>query len=296
RRIRQFHCRSYHAALIGVCAKKLLPIKIIFDPRSPFPEENLVPGVWGKVGLNYYFWKSAEKFICKKSDVVVAISEPFKESLKKIAPSIKVVVIPNNYPKIFMEDGKVPVRYEDSSNLGQMCYLGSLGNWNTPDPYVSFLKYLVEHSQIVKGAKFIVPPGNISLVRHALQGTGLEEKVSVLSVAQADVIERASDCIAGMQIMPRTDDRLSIKFVEYLASGMPVIVSENVRGAAYVAEKLGVGFVLKSDMSNIGEAVEFISKVSLDRAFWRKRCVDTANRYFSPRVVADELVKIYESI
>jgi glycosyltransferase involved in cell wall biosynthesis len=273
-----------------------LPIKIIFDPRSPFPEENLVPAIWGKAGLDYYFWKNAEKYICKESDVVVAISEPFKESLKRIAPSVKVVVIPNNYPKLFMEGGKVPVRYENCSNPDQMCYLGSLGNWNAPAPYVRFLKYLVEHSQIVKGAKFIVPSENMGLVHHALQDSGLEKNVSVLSVGQEDVVEHASDCIAGMQIMSRTDDRLSIKFVEYLASGMPVIVSENVRGAAYVADKLEVGFVLKSDMSNIDEAVAFISKVSSDRAFWRKRCVDTANRYFSPRVVADELVKIYESI
>lgn len=35
-----FHCRSYHSALTGVFFKLLFPIKVIFDPRSPFPEEN----------------------------------------------------------------------------------------------------------------------------------------------------------------------------------------------------------------------------------------------------------------
>jgi len=72
-----FHCRSYHAALAGVFLKFIFPIKVVFDPRSPFPEENIAAGRWKEGSINHRCWKNIEKLLCRKSDAVIAISAPF---------------------------------------------------------------------------------------------------------------------------------------------------------------------------------------------------------------------------
>jgi len=51
RKVKLFHCRSYPVTLPALLVKKLFGTKVSFDPRSPFPEENIVAGTWSKDSL-----------------------------------------------------------------------------------------------------------------------------------------------------------------------------------------------------------------------------------------------------
>lgn len=295
-----FHCRSYHSALAGACLKFFFPVKLIFDPRSPFPEENIAARRWKAGGINYRSWKKIEKLLCQKSDVVIAISNPFLESLKEVAPSSRFELIPNNYPSKFTKgtkDVKVIGREGESSENIKICYVGSFGHWNSPEPYLQFLEYLVADSRSSVGAKFIIQSQSLSFLEACLSKVKFNhEKLTVISSSQEDVIDHMSDCVVGIQIMSRPDDRLSIKFVEYLAAGLPVIVSENVRGAADIVKNYKVGFVLNDDFSNKHEALQFISNVVNDRMFWRTKCRNLAEELFSCDVVSKKLKRLYETV
>jgi len=292
-----FHCRSYHAALAGVLLKFILPIRLVFDPRSPFPEENVAAGRWKKGGINYPFWKKIEKLLCRKSDAVIAISSPFLESLKVIAPNSRVVMIPNNYPSTFRKGGKTGSGERGSSGDIKICYVGSFGHWNTPEPYLRFLEYSTGDNKFSVGAKLIVQSQSVQFLNVSLKKVKIDNaKLTVISSLQGDVFGHMSDCVVGMQMMTRPDDRLSIKFVEYLAAGLPVIVSENVRGAADIVKKHEVGFVINDDLSNKQEALQFIHNVAKNRAFWRDKCRNLAEKLFSCNVVSKKLKNLYDTV
>lgn len=295
--IRILHCRSYHAALTGACLKCLLQFKFVFDPRSPFPEENVAAKRWKEGGVNYQAWKSIEKWIYRKSDAVIAISNPFSETIKTISPGSHVVMIPNNYPVAFAKDKNIRFEVDKNSTIIKICYVGSFGHWNRPESYLQFLSYAEKDKAFAVGMKFIVQPRSKSFLYKSLDKCGIDRAwVTVLSAEQENVIHHMSDCLVGIQIMSRPDDRLSIKFVEYLAAGLPVIVSENVRGAADMVRRHQVGFVLKGDFSNQREALEFIRNVSKDRVLWRDKCQELARELFSCGVVSRQLEQLYETV
>ena len=292
-----FHCRSYHAALAGVFLKFLFPIKLIFDPRSPFPEENIAAKRWKEDGINYLLWKKIEKLLCRKSDAIIAISAPFLESLKAIAPSSRFVMIPNNYPATFTKDDKTINGRSEGSEIVKICYVGSFGHWNTPEPYLQFLEDSTGGGKFSVEAKFIIQSQSLSFLEASLGKVKINPaKLTIVSSSQEDVIGHMSDCVVGMQIMSRPDDRLSIKFVEYLAAGLPVIVSDNVRGAADIVEKYEVGFVLNDDFSNKHDALQFIQNVANDRVYWRDKCRNLAEKLFSCNVVSKKLKSLYETV
>ncbi len=293
-----FHCRSYHSALAGVFFKYIFPVKLIFDPRSPFPEENVAANRWkNNSSINYIFWKKIEKLLCQKSDRTIAISHPFRDSLKSIAIDSRIEVIPNNYPDSFNKNNKSKKRQREEPEIIKICYVGTFGHWNNPEPYFRFLAFAIKNSQVSIRAKFIVSSKTVYFLEEFLEKEGIDRsKLSVQSALQEDMSEHMSDCVVGLQIMTKPDDRLSIKFVEYLAAGLPVIVSENVRGAADIVKKYEVGYILKSDFSNQRQVLEFISDVSKNREFWRDKCKNIAEELFSPGVVSKKLKSLYETV
>ncbi len=286
---RILHCRSHHAALAGVTLKRILPITVVFDPRSPFAEEQVAAGKWNESGRNYLTWKAAERWICRSSDRIIATSQPFAESLTEAAPASRIVVIPNNYPRAFDETNPLPRTLATT-----LCYTGSLGHWNRPEPYVRFLQALERSEPGLFNALFVVPESSRRPLESALgAGNSPITTVSIQSADQSEVLELISPCTVGMQLMDVADDRLSIKAVEYLAAGLPIVVSENVRGAAAVVRKYDVGFVLQADFGNVGEAAGFIHDVTENRDLWGEKCRRVALERFSTAAVANQLASVY---
>jgi len=159
------------------------------------------------------------------------------------------------------------------------------------------LEYSIGDDRFSLGAKFIIQSQSLLFLKASLNVVKIDHtRLTVMSSSQGDVFGHISDCVVGMQIMSRPDDRLSIKFVEYLAAGLPVIVSENVRGAADIVKRHEVGFVLNDDFSNKREALQFIHNVAKDRMFWREKCKNLAEKLFSCNVVSKKLKSLYETI
>jgi glycosyltransferase involved in cell wall biosynthesis len=296
------HCRSYNAGLLGAAMKTFFKIKVIFDPRSPYPEENIASGRWSKRSINFKLWKKTENWIAKKSDVIIAISQPFMDSFKNIAPNTKVVLIPNNYSVYNNEEdteinGSVANVMEQSSVL-KLCYIGSLGKWNDPDIYLNFIKRIMEaEDKLPVKAKFLVSPEGIIPLKKSIKLSELDQKLfEVKWVPPEKVMNEISGCTVGLQIMKYKDDRLSIKFVEYLAAGLPVIVSENVKGAAYIVKTYDVGFIINSDFINLSNVLDFINQVAENKLYWRNKCQSVAQKLFSTESISIKVFELYKQV
>jgi glycosyltransferase involved in cell wall biosynthesis len=297
RHIEVLHCRSYNAGLLGAIMKTFINIKVIFDPRSPYPEENIAAGKWNKRSINYEFWKKAENWIAKKSDVIIAISQPFLDSFQRISPDTRMELIPNNYFDYTNNDIDKNESTNDTeqSNSITLCYIGSLGQWNDPEIYMCFLKRVMAETLLPMRAKFLVLPDSMKILEKAILASELDEKLfEIKFVPPENVQSEISSCTLGLQLMKYEDDRLSIKFVEYLAAGLPVIVSGNVKGAAHIVKTNDVGFVIDPNLNNLSDLIDFIGQVAENKTYWRKRCQSVAENLFSTDSVSKKLFKLYE--
>ncbi|MEM7763630.1 MAG: glycosyltransferase [Pseudomonadota bacterium] len=306
-RVSILHCRSYNAALAGLYLNRVFSrIKLVFDPRSPYPEECVAAGNWPDGGRSFQFWKRKEQQICRSARAIVAISRPFATSLNEGSNDPRYVVIPNNYPSSFLlseivdndiEAGQ-QVEGSDEEEPPTICYVGSLGHWNRVEDYLHLFDQLHTRSEELIRLLFVVPKQCRRQVEDALlkYSMPLRECVEMDSVPQTQVADRIKGCVAGLQLMSVVDDRLSVKCVEYLAAGVPVIVSENVRGAAHVVETAGVGIVLANDALDIDDVWSFVQDVEHRRDHWRDLCREFASDTFSPNAVAERLDELYDTV
>ena len=287
-----FHCRSYHAAFAGILFKKLFNVKIVFDPRSPFVEENVAAGKWRQDGVSFRLWKIVERWVAKNSDAIIAISGPFTRHFREISPDTRVLFIPNSYS----ENPSVNYGLEQGKKK-MLCYVGSLGQWNDPNVYLDFLRALNDRQASFSAVKFVIPSSSVALLEQSLRTKNLIlPEFIITSVDRNDVLKEISCCTVGLQLMKRPDERLGIKFVEYLGAGVPVIASHNVKGAAEIIRDYGVGIVLEEDCKNLDEVIAFINKVAEERSYWRNKCRKVARNLFSLDIIATQITQLYDSL
>ena len=98
-------------------------------------------------------------------------------------------------------------------------------------------------------------------VKEIICSAGISEKnVTVVQAQGNKLFEILSCCDAGIFVMKPgadRDTRLGVKFVEYLAAGLPVIANVNVGAAAEIIKDSGLGVVLDLDTdTNIRGPIE----------------------------------------
>lgn len=292
--LKLLHCRSYHAGLAGAVLNLISKMPYIFDPRSPFPEEHVAAGNWQSYSLNYRVWKCLETWIVQRSATTIGTSVPFCKILKSRLPSSKIITVPNNVS--FSDQSNWNKSQADNEKLEKitLCYLGSLGHWNNEFTYVEFLQRLQKTQLDEFKALFVIPQKSIISLKKAIIDKGVDHKIiQIRSVFPKDVLHTIIHCTVGIQLMDHIDSRLSIKVVEYLAAGLPLLVSENVLGATEIVKSFNVGFVLRADWSNLIHAVDFIKQVNTNREYWRLHCRRIAGENFSTKLVSKSLLKIY---
>jgi len=235
-------------------------------------------------------------WLCRSAFKVLSVSQPFADRLSTKGARGKVVVVPNNYPKAFVVNkGNISVESGrlDDREL-RICYVGSLGHWNDSELYLNFIEQFVRTSKLPVSVLFVVPKQSAKILHEALAKRPIPpEVVKVKTLPQEKVRDEIETCTVGIYLMRHVDGRLGVKCVEYLAAGVPVIVSENIRGAANCVRSNGVGFVIDDDWANFDAAMRFAETVMRDRAAWREKCRELAVTEFSPLAVASKLASLY---
>jgi len=208
----------------------------------------------------------------------------------------KVEIIPNN---VFIASNSTynnfKYTYRKQKNILNkivFCYLGSFNYaWNKIETYIKFFEsnlYLLDniHFYIITQNKEEVK--DILKTSHVLTG-----KYTLESVKSEDVPKYLSVADIGLQLMAHQDSRIGIKVVEYLAAGLPVIVNQNVRGAASIIEKNKLGIVIGNDYVLPKYKIDELIK---SKDIISKRCRKFAIDNFSNEAIAQRYIKLYDAI
>lgn len=291
--IKIYHGRSYLSSLACLVSKKINGLKIIFDPRSPLPEENVISKKWSKTSLNYKMWKEIERILIVNADATVLVSESLAD-LHIAKPSKgSYTVIPNNYPQSFEPLGAAD---NTKQNITSLVYAGSLGHWNRLEPYVDFLKKLDELNVGIEKTVFITPERGWDEIKLACDELNYPiNRIRMISSSQEDVKQELSKHSAGMYFMSDMDPRLGVKVTEYLSAGIPIIVSSNIIGASKFVKDNQLGLVLNNAFSQDKEIVDFFNKLKSTQEL-RERCIRVAKHNFSPMSVAAKISKLYDGL
>lgn len=308
RKVRIFHCRSYPAAFAVSILKVLLPsLKLIFDPRSDFPEENVTAGNWNYGDRNFLFWKAAERRILQKADAVACIAPSYlREYHAAAGPTIPGFLVPNNVDiQAFAADIKCRRELREKLAIGDdelvFCYLGTMtsGGWNCAEVYARACRAIADVRSNCRFL-FIVPASSSGLLERALAEQGLSCKVAIVSPDFAATPKYLSVADYGIMFMHRKTVRVGTKVGEYLAAGLPILANANCIGAADLIAEKQVGYLLNLGLGDLDSTIDSRALATLEQGntleAWRHRLSAFAQSYFGNATIAREYIQQYKKL
>ena len=295
--IKLYHCRSYPITLSAIAVKKLIKTRVIFDPRSDFPEENITTGRWTESSLSYKIWKYLEKKYLIKSDITIAIANTYVDHFKKISLNSRFAIIPNNVNvKKYKFDNKFRQKFRTENGIKNdeiiFCYCGSMGNhWHKPEIYAKFIIKLREFDIV---HRFLFITTNVDSLKKTFNQFNIRRgEYFAVDSKFCDVPKYLSITDFGLIFMNRYKIAMAIKTAEYLTMGLPIITNPEVMGAKEIVDRYGVGIVIEDfeniDFKVIENLVKRKDKISL-------KCRKIACENFSNEKIAKQYIQIYKKL
>lgn len=281
RKNRVYIVRSYFPSYILATVKLFLPsVEFVFDPRSLFIDENVGIGNIKGSGINYQVWRKIEKFILKQSNKTITVSEKQEEHYLSILPSAKIIRIPC-YARVadFSEtigtrlcnDFKIPIEKI------LICYFGSINSgWNNVNLYRQFLAANKSNNQ----CHFVFISQNYAELLK-INDFNQENITLIPDVVPAEHKKQLmSACDYGLFLMARNPDwetRLGVKFAEYCAQGVPVLLSPYIGEAVKYVKQ----YEVLSHRSRILDSTFCLPEVSKAPSREKRMIQDLAKKLFS---------------
>lgn len=288
------HGRSHVATLMGAIAKKTCrrPTKLIFDIRGFFPEEYTDVGNWKKDGFIYRAVKTVEKWLFKKADGFVVLTEKargilFPESratgFDKFGRPVEVIPCCVNFERFGAEDNSSRNEMRQKLNLDGkrvIIYVGSLGSWYLTEEMFDFLATAYQQNE--KTFVIILTQRETDKAMAKLKEKGFSEKdFLVKSVAPSEIASYTGAADIALSFIRQCYSMQAAsptKIAEYLASGLPVISNRKIGDLDELIETEKVGaliedFSQKSYLKSLKEVADLQTHASAEncRAVARKR-------------------------
>ena len=300
--IARIHIENLFAILplLGRTARN--PCTIVLD----FP--NLVPtGVRSRTsvvfrGISYMVLKLIGRRALVNSHGVVCVSQPFRDRLTEVLsyPGERILVEPNTIEASFRPRPESRNYYRNLFGIDDRLILihsGSLMPHQCPGAIARLFRgvldsvpdaYLLLFTLHQKGLKEFLREhgsfrGNVAPMRLDFDDMPQYLAMGDLGVPLRDATEMSRVEPPG-------------KFPEYLACGLPVIISEGVGDASGVVEQRGLGVVMSTDTirDDIDRIVEFITQYRVNQAEIREKCRRAAQELFVSRDT-DSISRVYHS-
>lgn len=284
------HARSYVPAFIALVLKVVLGVKFLFDMRGFWADERVDGKLWKAGGALYYTAKAFERLYLKQADAVVTLTEAARKEIETFeylkCRTLRVAVIPTcvDLDRFQMQE-QAGAPYENSrlEERLTLVYSGSVGTWYALDEMAAFFSVMKKR---VSNAHFLIlTPSPRRLVEQIVRKYAVDGRdTSIQSLPYQRVAGWIALSDVGI-IFSRPSwanrARCPTKLAEFLACGVPVIVSRGIGDTAALIEKERVGIVVEEfSEAAYEEALAGLRRL-LSEAGVRKRCRQVAERYFS---------------
>lgn len=294
------HVRSYVPAVMALPARWLLRRPLLFDIRGFWVDERVEGGIWRK-GLVYRIAKRVERLLYRRADAVVSLTEAGKGVVERMPAvagrEIPIVVIPT-----CVDTERFTPNVQDKALMEQLgfegkvvfTYIGSVGTWYALDRTLDFCRVVYE--EVPNAAFLFVVRGTRDGLQAQLKQCGLDTvSLVVPEVPHEQVPTWLSIATVGMAFIRPTPSKAAsfpTKIGEYLASGLPVVVSAGVGDCDHFIEAERVGLIIREfTLPEYRRGARVLQELLQDNAI-SDRCRSVALR----RLSVSEGVKRYHSV
>jgi len=293
-RIDLLHARSFYPVLLSIFIKFFFnhPIKVVYDNRGLYIDEKILCGLIKKASIKEKFFRWFEKYVVKNCDRMVVVSNQFKFYIlnkSKHKTLSKIVVIPNRT----LIDMNINLTQKHSNKI-ILVYSGSYAVWQNS---TELKKLFIQALNIFNDVIFKI----ISYEQEKFQSlfsaeSELLQRINIVSVEPVKVKEELSKCNCG--ILLRENNLINnvsspLKFAEYLAAGLPVLLSEGVGDTESIIKKYDVGIIIKNN--NYMSALKDLRELLNDKDVYR-RCLRVADKEFNIITSFKQYQEIYDKI
>jgi glycosyltransferase involved in cell wall biosynthesis len=279
------HCRSLYPGVIALFIKLFYKrnIKIIYDNRGVFIDEEILKGHWKVNGAKENLFRKLEKLLLKKCDAQIVVSKHFCDYIVEQ----NITDIPNLEEKTFVITNGTKIyntktlqmikRKNNNSFIG--VYSGSAAKWQNLSEIKELFKVAINNFDNLF-CKII--SYNVEAFEKVFDNSEIDiNKIEIESLASYEVWNSLALCNFG--ILLRENNLINnvaapLKFAEYLSAGLPVLISKGVGDTEEIIKKYNVGVVIEDQFYK--ESLKDLLKLLEDETVYQ-RCMDVARNEFN---------------
>jgi glycosyltransferase involved in cell wall biosynthesis len=255
--------------------------RLVLDYRGILSEEYVLQGKIARGGRMHRLLRGLEGWALRRADVILCVSERLRRRSLRWQPATagKIHVVPCCYdPRLVRTDAgeiarlRVELGLEPGRDL-VLAYAGSLSAWNRPETILAVFRTFRE---IHPATRLLLLTGDLAKARAVFGG---ESGVLIRSVPHDTIQDYLALADLGLLVRDRCSvNRVAspVKFAEYLACGLPVLVSPGVGDCPDIVRRERVGYVLDASV----RLAQIASEILANRSTLRDRCREVAARYF----------------
>ncbi len=273
--IRTCQARVYHASDLYVLPALAATARrhggrLVFDARERYP---YVAGTVGRP-LQQYFWKLLERRYIRQADLVLTVSEGIAAHLVRdysIAPPLVLYNAPETPPKFNPEASlRLRLRLPDEGVL--FLYQGHLRPGRGCLMPLEALPHVPEAILVYLGDGPLAP-----VIRERAAALGITDRVHLLPpVLPDELLTVTASADVGLALLEDTclNHRLALpnKLFEYLAAGVPVLVSD-LPELRRVVETYQVGYIV--DLRNPAALAAAMRRLASDACLRQRLAANT---------------------
>jgi glycosyltransferase involved in cell wall biosynthesis len=277
------HVRSYVPALIAIAARRVSGGRLLFDIRGFWADERVEGGLWPAAGRLYQTAKYFERRFFAQADAVVTLT-------RASVPQIEAWSAPRQLPISVIPTCVDLARFGERAPRADgphVVWVGSIGTWYRFD--------LAARAASALEMPLTVVTREDQLARELLDGY----PATVLTAPPDDVPGYLFTGDVGLCLIESSFSKTAsapTRFAEYLAAGMPVLVTRDIGDLERIVHERGVGVVLEGeDDAAIAEAAQRLRVLAAEPGL-PERCRTVARELFDVDVGAARYGELYRRL
>jgi glycosyltransferase involved in cell wall biosynthesis len=247
------HSRATIPAAMALVVARLCRTPFLYDADSSLPEEYADIGHWRRGGLAFRLASAVERLARRWADVAIVLTESMRERFVKTGMSAPVTVIPCcvDVTRFRFDPAARAARRQELGLHDErfFIYVGKVGSWYLVDETFEFFRVA---AQVIGSSHLLILTPDAPAAFHALAAKhGVERSCyTVKSATHDEVIGWLSAADVGLALITRLPSKHAsspVKAGEYLAAGLPVVITNDIGDYSGLVDRERVGVVLEQD-------------------------------------------------